>query len=520
MRTAPSLRLREGDTLDVAQSDLLQEARPVRRAFPRRIAATRGRNGERELHRAAPGPVRPSERTMTLTLQIENFTVLPDGGPLSISLSGKRGIDIGRDQYLDWTLPDPDRVISGKHAEVRHRDGGFWLHDVSRNGVFVNRNSQRLQEAYRLKDGDRIQIGPYIILARIDGEAAPAQASHPVRSDVAQDYWDVAAEAPPVPSHHLRPPEALRPVRADFVDWLVDLPEPIGPAGARTSKGPGAVPDWEAPRPTPLPVPRRHPEPPFQTPAFEPPVAAPQIPAPPVPGPSASTPELPSARDPWAVSDAARFARAPEPSPRSAAEPSASARADLDADTFVRRFAAGLGIPPEILAWQDAGDLAEEAGAILRLNAENVKQLLAARTDSKRAARAANQTTIQALDNNPLKFSPTVDDALRIMMGRPSSGYLEARRAMEGSFRDLKTHQIKTYAAMQNALRLLAEELSPEGIVASDEKDRGLGGLLGSRKARLWDIYTTRWDALASLHDEGMVDAFMVFFADCYDKVR
>jgi type VI secretion system protein ImpI len=91
---------------------------------------------------------------------------------------------------------------------------------------------------------------------------------------------------------------------------------------------------------------------------------------------------------------------------------------------------------------------------------------------------------------------------------------------MEVSFRDLKTHQIKTYAAMQNALRLLAEELSPEGIVASDEKDRGLGGLLGSRKARLWDIYTTRWDALASLHDEGMVDAFMVFFADCYDKVR
>ena len=189
-------------------------------------------------------------------------------------------------------------------------------------------------------------------------------------------------------------------------------------------------------------------------------------------------------------------------------------------DAFVRRLAAGLGIAPEVLAWQDPGDLAEEMGILLRLSAESLKQLLVARAESKRTARAANQTTIQALDNNPLKFAPTVDDALRIMLGPPSSGYLEARRAMETGFRDLKTHQVKTYAAMQNALRLLLDELGPEGVEASDEKDRGLGGLLGSRKARLWDIYATRWNALASPHEDGMVDAFMIFFADCYDRNR
>ena len=61
-----------------------------------------------------------------LTLRIENETTLPDGGPLSISVEGTRGIDIGRDQYLDWTLPDPNRFISGKHCEIRWRDGDFW----------------------------------------------------------------------------------------------------------------------------------------------------------------------------------------------------------------------------------------------------------------------------------------------------------------------------------------------------------------------------------------------------------
>ena len=46
---------------------------------------------------------------MTLTLHIENETSLSDGGPLSVSIKGRRGLDIGRDPYLDWTLPDPSR---------------------------------------------------------------------------------------------------------------------------------------------------------------------------------------------------------------------------------------------------------------------------------------------------------------------------------------------------------------------------------------------------------------------------
>ena len=48
---------------------------------------------------------------MALRLSIENKTSLPDGGPLSVSVSGKRGLDIGRDQYLDWSLPDPSRTV-------------------------------------------------------------------------------------------------------------------------------------------------------------------------------------------------------------------------------------------------------------------------------------------------------------------------------------------------------------------------------------------------------------------------
>ena len=105
---------------------------------------------------------------MTLTLAIENHPQLPDGGPTSIRITGRRGIDIGRDQHLDWTLPDPDRVISGKHCEVRYYDGSFWLHDLSRNGTFVNGSDRRLHEPHRLRNGDRIDIGQYIISVSLD----------------------------------------------------------------------------------------------------------------------------------------------------------------------------------------------------------------------------------------------------------------------------------------------------------------------------------------------------------------
>src|SRR5882672_10293839 len=156
---------------------------------------------------------------MGLTLTIENETSLPDGGPLSVAVTGKRGIDIGRDQHLDWTLPDPTRYISAKHCEVRYRDGGYWLYDVSTNGTFLNGNEGRLKAPHRLNNGDRLTIGQYIIAVARAAAPAPAPVSY-------QELWSGAADAaPPIDSKLLRPPAENRPVRPDFLHWAVDVPD-------------------------------------------------------------------------------------------------------------------------------------------------------------------------------------------------------------------------------------------------------------------------------------------------------
>ncbi|WP_026605393.1 type VI secretion system-associated FHA domain protein TagH [Methylobacterium sp. 285MFTsu5.1] len=453
---------------------------------------------------------------MPLSLIIENETSLPDGGPLSFTTSGTRGLDIGRDQYLDWTLPDPSRAISGRHCEVRWRDGGYWLHDVSRNGTFVNQTVHRLQEPHCLRAGDRLYIGHFIIRVEIDGESPRTAASAPERSrdhDL-QDPWSASDDAAPQISRADLRPADHRSARADYSEWQMDLPPtPVASGFApvpepRPDRAPVDSPPWVAP-PTGS-----------GSPWSDPPSRRGGISAPP-------------GDNPWGAPTLGteplqRAAPSPPPSappfenamaPLSGIERSASTLgAHAGVDSFVQRFAKGAGVPADLFDWRDPGDFAEDLGALTRLSIENLKQLLAARAETKRAARAANQTMIQALDNNPLKFTPTVEDALRILFGRPTSGYLPPRRAMEDGFRDLKAHQVKVYAAMQHAVRLLLQDLDPDAIEASLGDDRGLNALLGSRKARLWDLYATRWDTMTAAHDDGMEDAFMRFFSECYDS--
>src|ERR1700683_3639872 len=132
---------------------------------------------------------------MLLRLTIENMDRLPDGGPVRVQVEG-RGLDIGRDQHLDWTLPDPSRLVSSKHCEIRFRDGGYWLHDVSTNGTFVNGAQYRLDGPYLLRDGDRLSIGPDIIAFSVEGPQVffrGDRATSP--NDAVDDVWGAVGES-------------------------------------------------------------------------------------------------------------------------------------------------------------------------------------------------------------------------------------------------------------------------------------------------------------------------------------
>ena len=183
---------------------------------------------------------------MILTLTIENFDSLQDGGPTTITLRGQ-GASVGRRGANDWVLPDPDRHISGHHFDVSFHAGAYYLTDVSTNGTFLRGQTYRLDGPHRIADGERFTVGHYVIAARLMPEATTAPVGHP-------------AAAP-------RPPVAAAPVEAAAAPYPQEAPPssfaPAPPAPA--SAMPPAAPP---PMAQPLAVPPAQPAAPVSAPAF------------------------------------------------------------------------------------------------------------------------------------------------------------------------------------------------------------------------------------------------------------
>src|SRR5262249_50206381 len=151
--------------------------------------------------------------------------------------------------------------------------------------------------------------------------------------------------------------------------------------------------------------------------------------------------------------------------------------------------------------------LADEIGAFVRLAAQNLAQMLSTRAESKTLMRSSSRTMIRAVENNPLKFAASVEEALAIVFGGQTRQYLDVRATVDSSFSDLKAHQVLTYGAMRDALDALFEDLAPDRIDRSVEQDHGIGRIVASRKAKLWDIYVDRWRAKTKRSDGRLLEA-------------
>lgn len=450
---------------------------------------------------------------MTITLTIDSVDSLPDGGPVSYQ-ARNRGFEIGRQQHLDWTLPDPSRHISGLHCDVRFEKGGYWLYDVSSNGTFLNGSTSRMKSPYRLESGDRLTIGQYVIRVEIEGEGArspqpaaqvfqPAPAPSPFSSG---DIWDTGAPAPPpIDRRELMPEPPGRSRAADFSNQFIDFPD-VRPAGGDPRPAP-ADPFGADPFAIPAPVDVR--QAPFGAPSAEPlnmPRPVPR-PVPPVEQPVARP--RPVESEPFSLGQPA----APLPPVPPQYAPAGDARSQA-LSRFLEGLAAGAGVPPETFASRDPGELGHEIGEFIRVSVEQLGHLLRARAAAKAITKSSSRTMISAMDNNPLKFIPVPAEIIDVMFTKKRPGFLGSKASLEAGFGDLKRHELATFAAMQKALARLLDDLSPETI-----SEKVGNSAFSSKKSRSWDLFVTRWESKAEPHENGMLDVFFGYFAEAYDEV-
>jgi type VI secretion system FHA domain protein len=206
-------------------------------------------------------------------------------------------------------------------------------------------------------------------------------------------------------------------------------------------------------------------------------------------------------------------APAPVRAPAAAPAPAAS-----DADQrALAQFLDGAGVKPEAIAGHSAAEVLQGSGKLLRVMVSGLMELLRERSHMKDTFRLP-QTVMQAAQNNPLKFSPSVDEALRYLLNDRSEGaYLSAEDAVRAGFRDVRQHEQALVKAMLQAVQDYVERFDPEELKGRFDKGLKRGGLLSSaNKLKYWELYEESYPALTQREEGGPPQLFTEEFARAY----
>lgn len=193
--------------------------------------------------------------------------------------------------------------------------------------------------------------------------------------------------------------------------------------------------------------------------------------------------------------------KAAQPAPGKPAAAKAPAQPAGNA-AAVELFCKAAGLAPTDLRGSNPEEVLQMAGTLTRELLTGLADLLQSRTRMKDALRLSN-TVIRPSQNNPLKFSPSVTDALKYLLGEPGQSYLPPDRAVQAAFNDVKSHQQALFKAMIHAMRDFAERLDPEEL--RSRFDRGLKRsplLAGANKLKYWELYEESYQTL-TYQEEG-----------------
>ena len=183
------------------------------------------------------------------------------------------------------------------------------------------------------------------------------------------------------------------------------------------------------------------------------------------------------------------------------------------------RFITAAGLSPDAVAGVPAGDLMQTSGKLLRLMVGGLMELLRERSHMKDTFRLP-QTVMQAAQNNPLKFSPSVEEALRYLLNDRNEGsYLSAEDAVKAGFRDVRQHEQALVKAMLQAVEDYVDRFDPDELKARFDKGMKRSGLLaGANKLKYWELYEESYHALTQRDDGGPPQLFSEEFARAYTQ--
>jgi len=156
-------------------------------------------------------------------------------------------------------------------------------------------------------------------------------------------------------------------------------------------------------------------------------------------------------------------------------------------------------------------------GVLTRILVRGMMDLLRSRSQIKNELRLS-MTILGGVENNPLKFTATVDDALLHLL-RPMPGYLAPEEAIQEAVNDLMAHQVAVISGMQAAIKTLLLRFDPKHLEQRMEKLYPVAAHVPlQRQAKLWSLFEQSYEELNRELEEDFLQLFGRLFANAYEE--
>lgn len=461
-----------------------------------------------------------------------------------------QGGTIGRSADNTWALDDPQRFISGVHVEVTYEQTHYYLIDRSTNGTFHNGSVEPIGKGNRvlLNDGDHFSLGDYDFLVSIDsGLGAPS--ATPITPDIA--VADVSAGpfadlgitpsqnvdplavplssasstpfVPPSPSlsnhagfdsivgggestdplallggANVNSPIAPIDDTPQFSSSYADRAEPLAQSFSLPEVSPNAIPeDWDLDH---EPVSTAIPPEPVVTPT-----AIPQA------VDNDQVLRLQQTIEALQAENRSLQAQLQQAKANSAVQPVPAAGGVSD-DELLN----ALGLGKLALDGSKRAELGALAGEFIRETISGMMQVLSSRNSIKNEFRM-NVTTIQPVENNPLKFSANLEDAIENMFIKEGNAYKKPVEALCEGFQGISDHQLALLAGIRAAFTGGIERFDPEALEQRFSKYQKSSLLQMGKKGKNWDFYKEYYSELVSDMDGSFRHLFGDEFVHAYE---
>lgn len=175
-----------------------------------------------------------------------------------------------------------------------------------------------------------------------------------------------------------------------------------------------------------------------------------------------------------------------------------------------------MGLDKGELSNEQITEISQVVGELVRETISGMMQVLSSRSSIKNEFRM-NVTTIQPVENNPLKFSANIDDAMENMFLKSGNAFIKPVEAVREGFDGIAEHQVAILAGIRSAFKGVIERFDPNTLEKRFEKFHKGGIIPGSTKAKNWESYTAYYNELVDDLDNSFQHLFGYEFVQAYE---